>query len=56
MSGSSQNANHMVLHNHVRLNVTVSGQPMVVPAQIGIMMPEKAEIDYMEIILLISMV
>ena len=43
MSGSSQNANHMVLHNHVRLNVTVDGQPMVVPAQIGIVMPEKAE-------------
>jgi hypothetical protein len=38
MSGSSLNANQMVLHNHVRLNVTVGGQPIVVPAHIGMAM------------------
>jgi hypothetical protein len=38
MSGSSQDANQMVLHNHVQLNVTVNGQPLVVPAQIGMTM------------------
>ncbi len=43
MSGSTLNANHMVLHNHVRLNVTVDGQPVVVPAHIGMVMVDQAE-------------
>ncbi len=43
MSGSSLNANQMLLHNHVRLNVTVDGQPVVVPAHIGMTMVGKAE-------------
>jgi hypothetical protein len=38
MSGTSLSSNQMVLHNHVRLNVTVDGQPVVVPAQIGMTM------------------
>lgn len=43
MSGSSLNANQMLLHNHVRLNVTVDGRPVVVPAHIGMTMVGKAE-------------
>ena len=43
MSGSSLNANHIVLHNHVRLNVTVDGQAVVVPAHIGMTMVGQAE-------------
>jgi len=43
LSGSSINGNHMVLHNHVRLNVTVDGQPVVVPAHIGMAMVGQAE-------------
>ncbi|MEP6576479.1 MAG: hypothetical protein ABJB85_08640 [Nitrososphaerota archaeon] len=43
MSGSSLNANQMVLHSHVRLNVTVDGQSMVVPAHIGMVQVGKAE-------------
>ena len=30
------NSNQMVLHNHVLLNVTLDGNPIIVPAQIGI--------------------
>jgi sulfur carrier protein ThiS len=43
MSGSSLNANQMLLHNHVRLNVTVGGQPMVVPSHIGMAMAGTGE-------------
>lgn len=43
MSGTTLNSNHMVLHNHVRLNVTVDGQPVVVPAHIGMTMVGQAE-------------
>ena len=35
-STSSLNSNQMVLHNHVRLNVTLDGNPITVPAQLGI--------------------
>jgi hypothetical protein len=34
MFGSS-NANQMLLHSHVRLNITIDGQPTIVPAHIG---------------------
>ena len=44
MSNSSINANHMVLHNHVRLNVTPNGQSVIVPAHIGMTMVEKMKI------------
>lgn len=43
MSGSSLNANQMVQHNHVSLNVTVDGQPTVVPAHIGMVQVGKGE-------------
>lgn len=43
MSGSSLNANQMVQHNHVTLNVTVDGQPAVVPAHIGMVQVGKGE-------------
>jgi hypothetical protein len=43
MSGSSLNANQMLLHNHVRLNVTVDGQPVIVPAHVGMVQVGKAE-------------
>lgn len=43
MSGSSLNANKMVQHNHVTLNVTVDGQPAVVPAHIGMVQVGKSE-------------
>ena len=43
MSGSSLNANQMVQHNHVTLNVTVDGQPIVVPAHIGMVQVGKSE-------------
>lgn len=43
MSGSSLNANQMLLHSHVSLNVTVDGQPVVVPAHIGMVQVGKAE-------------
>ncbi len=43
MSGSSLNANQMVQHNHVTLNVTVDGQPAVVPAHIGMVQVGKSE-------------
>jgi hypothetical protein len=43
MSGSSLNANQMVQHNHVSLNVTLDGQPVVVPAHIGMVQVGKAE-------------
>jgi hypothetical protein len=44
MSNSSINANHMVLHNHVQLNVTPNGQSVIVPAHIGMTMVEKMKI------------
>lgn len=43
MSGSSLNVNQMLLHSHVRLNVTVDGQPVVVPAHIGMVQVGKGE-------------
>ncbi len=43
MPGSSLNANNIILHNHVRLNVTVYGQPVVVPAHIGMAMMGKSD-------------
>jgi len=43
MSGSSLNANQMLLHSHVSLNVTVDGQPVVVPAHIGMVQVGKGE-------------
>ncbi len=43
MGGSSLPNNQMVLHNHVTLNVTFNGQPMTVPAFIGIVEVGKAE-------------
>lgn len=43
MSGSSLSSNQMVLHNHVRINVTVDRQPLVVPAHIGMAMVGKSE-------------
>lgn len=43
MSGSSLNTNQMVLHNHVRLNVTVNDQPVAVPGHIGMVQVGKAE-------------
>ena len=43
MSGSSLNANQMVQHNHVTLNVTIGGQPAVVPAHIGMVQVGKGE-------------
>ena len=43
MSGSSLNANQMVQHNHVSLNVTLDGQPVVVPAHIGMVQVGKTE-------------
>lgn len=43
MSGSSLSSNQMVLHNHVRLNATVDGQSLVVPAHVGMAMVGKDE-------------
>lgn len=43
VSGSSLGGNQMLLHSHVRLNVTVDGQPMIVPAHIGMVQVGKAE-------------
>ncbi len=43
MFGSSLNANQMLLHSHVSLNATVDGQPMVVPAHIGMVQVGKGE-------------
>jgi hypothetical protein len=43
MSGSSLNATQMLLHSHVRLNVTFDGQPVVVPAHIGMVQVGKGE-------------
>ena len=37
------NSNQTVLHNHVRLNVTLDGNPITVPTQIGIGQLGKAE-------------
>lgn len=42
-SGSSLSGNQMLLHSHVRLNVTGDGQPMIVPAHIGMVQVGKAE-------------
>jgi hypothetical protein len=33
---SSAATNNMVMHNHVSLNVTIGGKPIIVPASIGI--------------------
>lgn len=43
VSGSSLGGNQILLHSHVRLNVTVDGQPMIVPAHIGMVQVGKAE-------------
>ncbi len=38
MPGSVIQSNMMVSHNHVRLNVTLDGRPVTVPAHIGMSM------------------
>jgi hypothetical protein len=42
MFGSS-NANQMLLHSHVRLNITSDGQPIAIPAHVGMFQAGKAE-------------
>jgi hypothetical protein len=42
-SSPSLNSNQMILHNHVSLNVTLDGNPITVPAQIGIEQPGNPE-------------
>lgn len=39
----SSNANQMLLHSHVRLNITSDGQPIIVPAHVGMFQAGKAE-------------
>ncbi len=43
MSGPSLPSNKMALHNHVNLTVTSNGQPITVPAHIGMVQVGKAE-------------
>jgi hypothetical protein len=42
-SNSPLNGSQMLLHNHVSLNVTLDGNPISVPAHIGIQQPGKPE-------------
>jgi hypothetical protein len=39
----SSNASQMLLHDHVRLNITSDGQPLTIPAHIGMAQLGKAE-------------
>lgn len=41
MFGSSLSVKQMLLHNHVRLNITIDGQPTIVPAHIGMIQADK---------------
>jgi hypothetical protein len=43
MSGPALNSTQMVLHNHVTLNVTSDGQPITVPAHVGMGQVGKGE-------------
>lgn len=43
MFGSSLNANQILQHSHFTLNVTLEGQPLVVPAHIGAVQVGKGE-------------
>jgi len=36
MSGPSVQSNKMLSHNHIQLNATLNGQPLVIPTNIGI--------------------